>query len=131
MKISEHLQREAIYTRKELREKFAIKDATINNGIFHPREHDSILLFVTRRKTPDRTQYQDELTGDDLYMDGQLEGRTDRLLIEHESEGLEVLLFYRESKLEHPHAGFRYEGKVRYLDHRQTRPAHFHFKRIP
>jgi putative restriction endonuclease len=130
VKTSDHLQGGSIYTRDELKEKFSIQAASINNGIFRPRGHDSIWLFVTKKKTPDRTQYDDDLRGDELHMDGQSAGRTDQMLIEHESRGLEVILLYRESKLEHPGGGFRYEGCFRYVDHRGTRPAQFHFRRV-
>ena len=64
---SEHLKINEVYTRSQLRDKFDVKDATINNGIFRPKGHDSIWLFVTEEKTKDRTQYSDEFDGDDLY----------------------------------------------------------------
>ena len=50
---------------------FTIKDATINTGIFQPKGHDSVWLFVTEQKTPDRTQYVDRLDGDELRWEGQ------------------------------------------------------------
>jgi len=40
MLTSEHLKVNEVYTRSELKEKFAIKDATINNGIFRPKGHE-------------------------------------------------------------------------------------------
>jgi putative restriction endonuclease len=130
MLTSEHLKISEVYTRSELKEKFAIKDATINNGIFRPKGHQSIWLFVTEEKTKDRTQYTDELKSNSLYMDGQTAGIRDRLLIEHESNGLEIILFWRKAKYEHPGAGFRYEGRFKYIEHKGTRPAHFHFRRV-
>jgi hypothetical protein len=75
------------------------------------------------------TQYNDRLDGDDLHMDGQSEGRTDQMLIDHEKTGDEVLLFFRRTKTEHAGGGFRYEGRFRYVSHTATRPAHFHFRR--
>lgn len=118
------------YTRRELMDRFDIKDSTINNGIFRPKNHESIWLFVTKEKTPDRTQYSDLLDGDDLYMEGQASGRTDARLIQHEADGLEVILFYRAHKSENDGYGFRYEGRFSYVDHRGTQPARFHFRRI-
>jgi hypothetical protein len=50
MKTSESLVDGAIYTRSELREMFNIRDATINTGIFRPKGHDSVWLFVTEKK---------------------------------------------------------------------------------
>jgi putative restriction endonuclease len=127
---SERLKLNEVYTRSELKEKFRIKDATINNGIFRPGGHNSIWLFVTKEKTNDRTQYLNELKTNDLFMDGQTAGRSDKSLIEHDRSGLEIILFYRESKNEHPGAGFRYEGRFKYVTHQGVRPAHFHFRRV-
>jgi putative restriction endonuclease len=130
MKTSEHLQVGFIYSRQDLREKFETHDATIRNGVFRPKGHDSIWLFVTEDKSDDMTDYKDELSGDDLFIDGQSAGRTDKLLIEHAQNDQEVILFYRRSKREHDHSGFRFEGRFAYFDHRGTRPAHFHFRRV-
>lgn len=65
---SEQLELGVVYTRGDLRTLFEIHDATINNGIFHPKGYDSVWLFVTERKTPDRTQYVDTLEDDTLQM---------------------------------------------------------------
>jgi len=130
MHTSTRLKVNEVYTRSALREKFGIKDATINNGIFRPKGHDSIWLFVTQQKTPDRTQYDDVLKGDDLFFDGQMAGVRDKMLINHEANDCEVIVFYRKAKYEHPGAGFRFEGRFGYVDHKGTRPAHFHFRRL-
>lgn len=130
VKTSEQLEPGQVYTREELQRRFDIKDATILTGIFQPKDHDSIWLFITEAMTKDRTQYKNRLHGDDLEIDGQLAGRKDKLLAEHENNGLEVILFYRHSKKEFPGAGFRYEGRFRYLRHDGTRPAHFYFRRV-
>lgn len=131
MKTSDSLKVGELYTREALKQEFRIKDATIYTGIFQPKGHDSVWLFVTEEKTPDRTQYQDRLDGDDLYIEGQESGRKDKLLIEHENGGLEIVLFFRKTRFEHDGAAFRYEGRFRYQGHRGTRPAKFHFRRIP
>ena len=47
MLTSEHLVVGNIYSRNELKAKFEIKDSTINTGIFRPKCHDSIWLFMT------------------------------------------------------------------------------------
>lgn len=127
---STRLENGAVYSREELRRIFGIKDATINNGIFRPRGWRSVWVFVTEHKQLDRRQYVDQLRGDDLFMDGQTSGRTDRLLIDHELEDLEILVFHRYSKSEHPRAGFRFEGKFRYLSHSGGEPSHFHLRRM-
>jgi len=134
MKSSQHLEVGRIYSRKELQQQFDIQDATIKNGIFQPRGHDSVWLFVTEQKASDRTQYEDSLQGDDLQMDGQTMHRTDRLLIEHEARSLELLLFHREKKTQYENAGFRYEGRFSFLSHDESqpgKPTHFHFRRMP
>ena len=130
MLTSKHLVVGNLYTRHELMGMFDIKDATINTGIFQPKDHESIWLFVTKDKTPDRTQYSDILDGDDLYIDGQNSGRTDAKLIHHERDGLEVILFYRRRKDENPEYAFHYEGRFKYIGHRGLQPAQFHFRRI-
>lgn len=130
MKTSEHLEVGQTYTRDYLGNAFQITDATINTGVFRPKNHDSVWLFVTLHKTPDRTQYADYLDDDVLSWDGQTSGRTDPLIINHNSQGLELLLFYRKQKYEYPHAAFRYEGPFEYVSHKGSKPAHFTLKRV-
>lgn len=117
------------YSRGELKALFDVRDASINNGTFHVKPYRSVWLFMTENKTPDRTQYQDALVGDELRMEGQTEGKTDRLIREHVSLGLELLLFYRKSKKEHPHGAFVYEGPFRYVSHEGARPTRFILQR--
>ena len=117
------------YTRRYLKESFGIKDATINNGVFRPKGMDAVWLFVTERKTPDRVQYQDRLDGDVLYWQGQLTGRTDRLISEDAQSGLEILVFYRKSKNEFAGAGFRFEGPFQYETHSGSKPTSFVLRR--
>jgi len=118
-----------VYTRDELKHILDTDDSTINNGVFRPKGFDSVLLFVTEKKTPDRTQYVDKLDGDELQWQGQSAGRTDGLVVTHRQQGLEVLLFYRTKKYEHPGAGFRYEGPFDYVSHRGAQPASFVLRR--
>jgi len=132
---SEHLTPGTIYSREQLKELFGISDATINTGVFRPHGHDSVWLFVTEDKTPDRTQYRDELIGDELHWEGQSAGRTDRLIVEHRINGLELLLFRRKRKYEHPNAGFRYEGTFEYICHApgdasRKKPSRFVLRRL-
>lgn len=85
---------------------FDIKDATILNGIFKPKNHSSIWLFVTKNKTSDRTDYYDDFDGEFLTFEGQTSGRTDSLILEHYEKGNEVIVFYRDKKNEHPNYAF-------------------------
>jgi hypothetical protein len=130
MKTSTALRLGNVYSRVELADRFGITDATLNTGIFQPTGHESVWLFVTEKKTPDRTQYRDHLDGNNLSWDGQTSGRKDALIINHETEGLELLLFYRESKTEFDNYGFRYEGPFRYVSHEGSKPAHFLLRRV-
>jgi hypothetical protein len=120
----------AIYTRKDLAERFQITDSTLNTGIFQPRGHRSVWLFVTEQKTPDRTQYVDRLDGEVLYWQGQPRGSKDSLIIEHKQRGLELVVFYRRSRYEFPGAGFRYEGPFRYESHEGRGPTSFVLRRV-
>lgn len=130
MRTSDRLVIGKIYSRAALREMFEITDATINTGIFQPSGHGSVWLFVTEKKTPDRTQYEDKLDGDVLQWDGQMSGRKDNLIIEHQNRGLEILVFYRREKYEFADAGFRYDGPFEYVSHRGSQPAHFRLRRV-
>jgi hypothetical protein len=109
---------------------FDIKDATINTGIFQPAGHESVWLFVTQDKPPDRTQYEDVLQGNDLYWQGQTSGRKDDLIIRHRERGLELLVFYRPKKDEFENYGFQYEGPFEYVSHEEGRPSSFHLRRV-
>ncbi|WP_421091612.1 HNH endonuclease [Pseudomonas asiatica] len=128
---SERLEPGTVYTRDDLRALFDIKDATLNTGIFRPKGFNSVWLFITEHKTSDRTQYDDTLVGDTLRMQGQRMGRTDMLISEHHQRGLELLLFYRKEKYEHPHAGFRYEGIFIYKNQSASTPTSFTLIRNP
>ena len=108
VKTSKFLKVGEVYTRNELRDGFHIRDAALNNGVFKPKGHTSVWLFITQEKTRDRRPYRDSLLGGTLRMEGQTRGRTDQLIESHRSSDLELLLFYRKNKTEFPNAGFRY-----------------------
>jgi 5-methylcytosine-specific restriction enzyme A len=116
-KSSDSLELMNIYSREELKTQFHINDATIKNGIFKPKDVSSIWLFITEEKTPDRTQYHDLFDGQTLQFEGQIKGRTDPLIINHEAEGNEIIVFYRKKKKEFPNFGFKYLGRFYYYSH--------------
>lgn len=130
LRTSSRLTPGAVYTREDLKARFGIQDATINTGVFRPKGHMSVWLFVTENKPTDRTQYKDLLDGDTLYWQGQTSGRTDRQIIDHRDRGLELVLFYRREKYEHPGAGFTYVGNFEYVRHAGGRPTSFVLQRI-
>lgn len=128
---SDVLKEGEVYSRTEdLAPRFRITDATLNTGVFQPKGSRSIWLFVTLKKTSDRTQYVDRLEGDVLHWEGQTSGRSDARIINHEADGNELLVFYRESKQQHPHAGFTYEGRFQYLSHEPGNPSSFVLQRL-
>jgi 5-methylcytosine-specific restriction enzyme A len=106
-----------IYSREDLIKRFNITDASIDNGIFKPEPFSSVWLFVTEEKTPDRTQYKDYFDDLALQFEGQKEKRTDHLIINHKSEGNEILVFYRKKRNEFSNFGFRYLGRFVYGSH--------------
>ena len=115
----------AVYTRADLKTSFGIRDATLNNGVFPYTDRNEIWLFVTERKTADRTQYKDTLTGNELRWQGRMAGRTDRSILEHFDNGQRLLVFYRERRDQFSNAGFRYEGEFSYKRHRGSHPTTF------
>jgi hypothetical protein len=128
-RLSDLLAAESVYTREQLKGVLDSQDATINTGVFRPAGFDSVMLFVTEKKTPDRVQYIDKLEGDILHWQGQNAGRTDSWIVEHRKRGLELLLFYRTKKYEYPGAGFRYKGPFDYVSHQGALPASFTLRR--
>ncbi len=119
-----------VYTRSDLQNLFAITDSTINNGVFRLKNRREIWLFVTERKAIDRVPYEDELVDDVLEWQGQTSGRTDALVINHEKNGEQLLVFYRKTKYEFPGAGFRLEGAFKYVSHSGSSPTSFVLRRI-
>lgn len=119
-----------VYTRQDLRSQFGITDATINNGFYRPQNTNSIWLFVTHDKTTPELGAINVFEGDLFHWLGQKAGRTDNQVIEHEARGLEILLFYRDSKSQFSGGGFRYEGSFRYLSHTVGPPTRFLLQRI-
>lgn len=125
MKTSESLEVGSVYTRAQLQEKFDIVDATIRTGIFRPKGHDSIWLFITLNKSADRVQYIDSLVGDVLLWEGQTGGRKDKSIVEHQINGLELIVFFRHDRNQFLGAGFLYEGPFTYKSHSGSHPASF------
>lgn len=128
--LSRHLTEGQIYTRAELAKMLETIDTTIYTGIFQPKDHDSILLFITQKKSADRTQYIDRLEGGMLHWQGQTAGRKDALIITHAERNVELLVFYRGAKNEYPGSGFRYEGRFRYCSHTAGQPTSFVLERV-
>lgn len=125
MYTSFHLVVGEVYTRKALRELFGITDKTVDTGIFRPKGHDSVWIFITEAKSADMTLYVDHLHGDVLEWQGQTAGRKDKLIIDHKYAGVELVVFYRGTKREYPGSGFLYLGTFEYVSHRGSHPTTF------
>lgn len=115
----------SIYTRGEISDYFGTNDASINNGVFKPKGRNIVLLFVTAKKTKDRPQYKDQLSGEILEWDGQISGRTDYLIKEHKKLDVTLLVFYRKSRGEFPNSGFIFLGNAIFLRSTGSHPTHF------
>jgi putative restriction endonuclease len=122
---SEKLKVGEIYTRKSLAKSFHITDATLNTGVFKPKNFSSVWLFVTRKKAANQPKYIDSLTGDTLHWQGQASGKSDLMIIEHNRRDLELLLFYREEPKQYADSGFRYLGEIEYVAHKAGHPTSF------
>lgn len=125
MQTSNNLELSKTYSRKELQKQFGINDATLFTGIFQPKDHSSIWLFVTKHKTPDRIDYYDDFDGQILLFEGQRTGKTDGKIINHIADGNELLVFYRRKKDEYTDYAFKYLGRFEYVSHKGDKPKHF------
>jgi putative restriction endonuclease len=79
---SQKLKIGEVYSRKSLAKIFHITDATLNTGVFKPKNHSSVWLFVTRKKAPNQPKYVDDLVGKTLHWQGQASGKSDQMIIE-------------------------------------------------
>ena len=122
---SEKLKLGEIYNRKSLATLFHITDATLNTGVFKPKNYSSVWLFVTRKKAANQTKYVDHLVGNTLSWQGQTSGKSDQMIVEHQNRDLELLLFYREEQKQYADSGFRYRGPVEYVSHKPGHPSNF------
>lgn len=122
---SDQLVQQQPYTRDQLRQLFGITEATINAGVFRPSGYNSIWLFVTARAGSNSVPQSRLIDDNTLAWSGPLAGRTDQLIITHELRGLELLVFYRDSHVQYPDAGFCYLGRFEYQSHSGSRPALF------
>src|SRR5260370_32648097 len=115
---SEKVKLGEIYTRKSLTKSFHITDATLNTGVFKPKNFSSVWLFVTRKKAANQPKYIDHLTGDTLHWQGQASGKSNLMIIEHNSRDSELLLFYRDEPKQYADSGFRYLCQLEYIAHK-------------
>ena len=80
----------------------------ISRGVFCPRGGGQIILFVTRIKQESLEQYNDYISGEYLFWEGEKGHGNDQRIANSAQSGEEVHLFYREIH----HSSFEYKGLV-------------------
>ncbi len=130
---STRLAPKEIYSRAALAKFFGISaGGSLSTGVFRPDKtrYKSVWLFVTEEKSAEMTQYVDRLDGNILHWQGQEQQYTDQLVITHEQQGLELLVFLRKHKRQYPHGAFVYEGAFEYVTHdKASKPTNFTLRR--
>jgi len=79
-----------------------------SKGVFCPRNSNQIILFVTRIKQRSLEQYDDYISGEYLFWEGERGHRQDERIAKSSSSGDVIHLFYREIH----HSPFEYRGLV-------------------
>lgn len=127
------------YKAKYLANLWGFKSETCFNGTFHPSNTNIVLLFVSKNKTSDRVQYEDNLENGILIMEGQEKHGSDKYIIGTiEKKSLyKFYLFYRESRKETVEgkkiaAPFVYRGECFPIEYEQQsdKPSKFKFKLV-
>jgi putative restriction endonuclease len=77
-------------------------------GVFTPKDSPHIILFVTRKKQTSLTQYDDYLSGDRLFWEGEKGHLNDERISSAKQRGEIIHLFYREIH----HTLFEYKGPI-------------------
>lgn len=113
------------YTTEQVAEILGIDRHALTTGVFKPAKKNFVLIFVTEKKEPKDTQYDDKLIGNILEWDGQNAGRTDNLIINNTNNDPELILMYREYKNERQDSSFKCMGNLCYKAHKGNHPTHF------
>jgi putative restriction endonuclease len=80
----------------------------ISRGVFCPRGGGQIILFVTRIKQESLEQYNDYISGEYLFWEGERGHGSDKRIANSTQSGEEIHLFYREIH----HSPFEYKGLI-------------------
>jgi len=98
----------------------------ISKGVFCPRGGGQIILFVTRIKQESLEQYNDYISGEYLFWEGERRHGHDDRIVRAKDTGEEIHLFYREIH----HSPFDYKGPVELIDHNllADKPSKFIFR---
>lgn len=96
-----------------------------SKGVFTPSNSKVIILFVTYIKQGSQTQYNDYISGDYLYWEGEAKHRSDKRIAEAHLNGEEIHVFYRDIH----HTPFQYYGEVKIIrsEIKESEPSSFIF----
>lgn len=98
----------------------------ISKGVFCPKGGGQIILFVTRIKQKSLEQFNDYISGEYLFWEGESKHGNDQRIVRAGQTGEGIHLFYREIH----HSDFEYKGLVELIDHRllSNKPSNFVFR---
>lgn len=97
----------------------------ISKGVFCPKGGGQIILFVTRIKQKSLEQYNDYVSGEYLFWEGERRHGHDERIVRAQARGEDIHLFYREIH----HSPFEYKGLIELVDSKllSNRPSRFVF----
>lgn len=97
----------------------------ISRGVFSPQGMDILIFFITKKKQETLTQYEDHISSDVLFWEGEKGHGSDKRIIERKDQ---IHVFYRERH----HSDFLYEGRavLRSYNLFSDRPSKFTFNLI-
>lgn len=100
----------------------------IARGVVTPKGSSQIVLFVTRIKQAALTQYDDYVSGDLLFWEGEAGHGSDERITRAKEKRETIHLFFREIH----HSPFEYKGEIELLQYepRSPEPSQFVFRLI-
>jgi hypothetical protein len=98
----------------------------ISKGVFCPKGGGQIILFVTRIKQKSFEQFNDYISGEYLFWEGESKHGNDARIVRAKGSREHIHLFYREIH----HSDFEYKGLVELIDHKLSsdKPSKFVFR---
>lgn len=98
----------------------------LSRGVVAQKDNPNIVLFVTRIKQTSLTNYNDYISGDHLYWEGEEGHQSDRRIVSASKDGKTVHLLYREIH----HTNFEYKGPLELLttELKIEQPSRFVFR---
>lgn len=94
----------------------------ISRGVVTPKGERNVILFITREKQEDLTQYEDHIEQDILFWEGEEKHGSDQRIVSRRDT---IHIFFRERH----HSPFVYEGRAVLMGYRlfSDRPSKFTF----